>query len=73
LKFGTAWEAGGFETATCTLMLFCCALSCAVWLSGKNLWRRAIAVSSAVVEFDPSGRVSGVGAGCLVNPALQML
>ena len=73
MNFGTAREAGGFETATCALMLFCCTLSCAMWSSGKNLWRRGIAVSSAVVEFKPSGRVSVVGAGCLVNPALQIL
>ena len=60
-------------TATSALMLFCCTLSSAVWSSGKNLWRGAIAVSLAVVGLDRSGRVSVVRAGCLVNPALHIL
>ena len=35
LKFGTAWEAWGFEPATCALMLCCCTLSCAMWSWGR--------------------------------------
>jgi len=44
-------------------MLLCWSLSCAVESSGKNLWRRALAVPSSDVVKDPSKRVSHVGTG----------
>ena len=41
--------------------------------SGKNLWRRASAVSSTDVVTDPTERVSDVSSGCLAKPPLQVL
>jgi len=41
-------------------MCLCWTLSCAVVSSGKNLWRRASAVSSTDVVTDPSERISDV-------------
>ena len=72
-KFGTAWESGGFVPATCTLMFLCCVLSLVVVYSGKNLRRRAFAVSFADVVTASSGRVSVVRTGFLPNPALLIL
>jgi len=41
--------------------------------SGKNLWRRASAVSSTDVVTDPPERASDVSTGYLAKPALQIL
>ena len=59
-NFGTAWEAGGFETAICALMIFCCALSCAVWSSGKNLWRRAMGFTPSLLKKRMTERCSSL-------------
>jgi len=71
--FGTAWESVCFVHDTCALIFLCCVLSLVVVSSGKNLWRRAFAVSFADVATAPSGRVSVVGTGFLANPALLIL
>ena len=73
LKFGTAWEAGSSVPDTYSLMFLCCAPSCAMGSSGKNLWMWAFAVSFADFETDPCGRVSEVGTGCLAKPAFHIL
>jgi len=72
-KFGTAWVTAGFVPATCALMFLCFVLSLVVVSSGKNLWRRAFAVSFADVVVAPSGRVKVVGTRFLANPALLFL
>jgi len=54
VKFRSSWVSGGPSSAVCALMFLCFPLSCAVESSGKNLWRRALAVSFSDVVVDPS-------------------
>jgi hypothetical protein len=54
-------------------MFLCWAPSLDGESSGKNLWRRAFAVSFADVVVSPSGRVRVVGTGFLAKPAVLLL
>jgi hypothetical protein len=54
VKFGSSCVSGGPCSAVCALMFLYFTLSCAVESLGKNLWRRALAVSFSDVVVDPS-------------------
>jgi len=71
MKFRSIWVSGDPNSAVCALMFLCFPLSCVVESSGKNLWRRALAVPFSDVVVDPSWRFSDHGTGCFVKPVLQ--
>jgi len=54
MKFRSIWVSGDPNSAVCALMFLCFPLSCVVESSGKNLWRRALAVPFSDVVVDPS-------------------